>query len=929
MRKLQATDQTTPDLWDPQILQWRILQYLQNTDDSALQQYLGQNRNSAKTWQLANSLAEAFDRYRLYRSEDLRAWLSSDSSSSQSWQLPLLQALAKEQHPIDQQDELETYFRECPIESLPPRVVIFGMSSIAPNYLRLLHTLAQRISVSLYSLSPSPLYFADIRSNQFLARLSDLGKTPAQDHYDVGNSLLAQCGKSACEFQIMLESADCHIHAMDWSEPTDANLLQRIKHDVYQVQEPGTDDIPTHELNPDDRSIQIHNCHSPLRELETLRDFLLRSFHHNAELTSDDIIVMSPQPDVYAPYIDAVFNYMDDGNQLPISFGDRHYNEQQHAHAAFLTTWDMLHGRFEHRAVLDLLNLPAIQERWQWSHDQCQQLTRIVESTGVIWGSDEQHRQSVSGTSAYSGTWLEGLHRCLLGYMHGNAQDQLLTSRGISPLENIESYDSELVLDFTLFIQKLRTLRKLFQKQHTAKDWTQLLNQLLSLTCPENETFASVTQHMRQRIDQTLSAIERSAPDTSISSQVLHQSLKQQLDSTDDAHGFFDGRITFCGLKPMRSIPFKIICLLGMNEHEFPRHSKRWDFDLLHDDDKRYGDRDLANEDRLLFLETLLSCQDTYYISYCGQHIRTQQEQSAAAIVEEFIDYCAMSTALKREELLKRISYKHHLHPSNPLYLDPDSWVRCMSQHFYPEQTHTNTDQFQFITTTAETKANSEISLAQFQRFWDNPMRYFLAQQYQVQPYSAREQRLADHEFQHDGLNKHQLRDVLINHPECTNAAYWQAQHQVPPGIFGSVLFDQDMDIINQCKALSSTVTQHAEISVACNGLNILAADLPFDAQDQLIMVIPHTKKPKRLFQAWLSHLLANVDHARTSKLGILNEGQLQVLEFAPEKHALDLLKPLVDAYLIGQQKPIMYFPETAHAYAEALQKGKPEAVAL
>ena len=104
--------------------------------------------------------------------------------------------------------------------------------------------------------------------------------------------------------------------------------------------------------------------------------------------------------------------------------------------------------------------------------------------------------------------------------------------------------------------------------------------------------------------------------------------LEEQLDRARLNAAFLSGGITFCEHVPMRAIPFRVVCLLGMDDESFPRSSARASFDLMQN--PRLGDRNLRDDDRQLFLEALLSARDALLVTYVGQSAQDDSVRPAS-----------------------------------------------------------------------------------------------------------------------------------------------------------------------------------------------------------------------------------------------------------------------------------------------------------
>ena len=119
---------------------------------------------------------------------------------------------------------------------------------------------------------------------------------------------------------------------------------------------------------------------------------------------------------------------------------------------------------------------------------------------------------------------------------------------------------------------------------------------------------------------------------------ILRAHLATVISETETASGFIAGHVTFCSLKPMRSIPFRVVCMLGMSDGEFPRRDVPIAFDLLAEEGAAAG-RSRRDEDRQLFLEAMLSARDVFYLSYTGLSTSDNSELPPSVVVSELIDY--------------------------------------------------------------------------------------------------------------------------------------------------------------------------------------------------------------------------------------------------------------------------------------------------
>ncbi len=940
LKHIQQHTAEESDPWNPDVLTWRILNFIQQGHFPEIKQYTQHHATGVKAFQLAKSLSETFDKYRLYRPQQVQEWLSGQHDKKTHWQIALFQQLAAETDPFLTQNALRESLNDAQ-QGLPERAYIFGMSSLAPYYLESLSLLTKNIDISLYSLSPSHLYIGDLVSKKYLHQLSDAGLVAAEQHYDIGNSLIAQCGMNACEFQILLDSAGANIHDIEWQDPNDKTLLQRMRQDMYYVREPGVDNA-FHQLAADDRSIQFHNCHSPLRELETLRDFIIRSIKQDPSIQAGDIIVMSPKPELYAPYIDAVFNYMQDGNELPISFADQHHSKTQSLIDTFLACCACISGRLTVQEVLDLLQAPCIQERWGFAQDDLGALSSLINEAGILWGRDATHREEL-GLGHYDDfTWQRGLQRLLMSLLHGHDDGQIEPYRACLPLSNIENFDSSLVQKLIQICNALLTLHQRCSYTKHAAEWQTLLLKVLDFIAAENESSASGLEKLRTAITQTFNTIQTVNPDLELSSEMVLQHVHGLCQQQTDAMGFYDGRITFSGLKPMRSIPFKVICLIGMNENEFPRHNKEWDLDLYGTEERRIGDRDLNHEDRQLFLEVILSCKDILYVSYCGQNSKDQQQTPAAHLIEEFIDYAALSCGISREQYLAHSHAKHHLHPTHPSYTDPNNPLQTQSSLFFIDSTEPQKEHHFLSQALSYDTYRGDIDLETLTDFWQNPSAHFLQQQYAIHARLPRSQTQNNIEFLYDGLDKFIIRDQLFLADDTTHdntaqrnaqadktRARLHAQQRLPYGSFGDALFQENLLVIEQFQQQRNQIGHFQDLDISCAGRNITAIQIPMLNQHTALHIIPHAFSIKRRLPIWLTHVLLNCKQETTSSIYWYDKQNIKIEKWQALEDPQRILNALLDGFDEGQQRPLPFFPETSHSYAGSLFKQDDQQVAL
>ncbi|ARD45510.1 exodeoxyribonuclease V subunit gamma [Colwellia sp. PAMC 21821] len=500
-------------------------------------------------------------------------------------------------------------------------------------------------------------------------------KDLADINRQVGNPLLANLGQQGREFMALLyqystinidvfESAVADLatensKSADQANPSpeaiaQASVLASVQQDILSLTDARSPESQSHR-NPApkvDGSILITSAHSALREVQGLHDWLLHQFNQDKSLTPKDVLVMCPQVEQYAPYVNAVFtrgwqDIADEVPPLPCSIADRISKDAEPLVAAFSQLLTLPDSRFQVSSLIALLRLPAMQARFGINLDDIEKITHWLEVSAVHWGLDKAHKQHVlaqseaqeaetlSGTSD-SFTWQQGFSRLMRGFAYADHsviyQNQML-------LPTIEGSDSELLGKLMLIIEQLQLTAINMSKARTAPQWQQFLFELLQqLFDDENDNGLNV---VRSAVESLVEFCQHAAYSSDISLAVIRDFLNSHFSQPDPGRQFMIGQVTFCSMLPMRSIPFEIIAVLGLNDGEFPRQRQPLSFDLMTTTPAQLGDRSRRGDDRYLFLEALISARQALYLSYQGKNIRNNKDRQPSLVLKELMEYLA------------------------------------------------------------------------------------------------------------------------------------------------------------------------------------------------------------------------------------------------------------------------------------------------
>jgi exodeoxyribonuclease V gamma subunit len=395
--------------------------------------------------------------------------------------------------------------------------------------------------------------------------------------------------------------------------------------------------LPKISIATTDKSVQIHVCHSPMREVEVLHDQLLALFEQHPDLLAKDIVVMMPEVEKYAPYIQAVFSTQsDETTRIPYSITDRSLRAENTLIDSFFMILEIVQTRFTATDVLNILDSSAVQQRFEVTESELELIRHWVAATHIRWGSDAAGRQAMDLPDFSEYTWENGLHRMLLGYVLPAQQESLFAD--ILPFDDIEGHDGLTLGKLADFLQKLFDYTKMLKQPHYLDEWQSILNALLDTFLSTDATTESQAQTIRNLLNKLVTDAKLAQFNTVVSYEVILAYLQHYLEAEPTTAHFLTGQVTFCSLLPMRSIPFKVVCLLGMSDRNYPRSHHIISFDLISQVVSRPGDRSRRQNDRYSFLEALLAARDYFYLSYVGQSIHDNTVIPPSVLVSEILE---------------------------------------------------------------------------------------------------------------------------------------------------------------------------------------------------------------------------------------------------------------------------------------------------
>lgn len=921
---------------------------------SRLNDYLGGTPEQNKLFHLAEKIADLFDQYLVYRPEWINQWQTADWKQMTTsfvqqlsprfkpiadnimndigWQVLLWQALVADiqQHYPEQQiwhraNLYQTFLEQlqqgyCP-KNLPTRIIVFGISAMPPMFLSILSALSQHIDIHLFFNSPSRYYWGDLIDHRYLEKLKQkiqTGSKEIQTPYDetlaVGNPLLASWGKLGRDFLYQLtqlEPNDIEVY----NAPEGGQLLQQLQRQILDLT-PTASAILHYQAGDD--SITLHACHSPMREVEVLRDNLLAMFEQDPTLTPKDIVVMVADIDRYTPYIQAVFSQYqeEDKRYIPFSISDRKVTESDVLISTFLQLFTLKESRFSSDIVLSILDVPAIRQRFEIDLGELQTIRDWVTQSGIRFGLDKYDQEQVPNYNA----WQNGIERMLLGYALKSEAGIWQDAIGFDYSEGLQG---KLAGKLAHFFHALQQWQQKASQNLMAEEWRTAILQLIDTLFNAGEQ-PMVIALLKQTVHQVIDIINEADYPQTIDAAIIGELLQQKLNEQDNSLHFLLGKLNFCTLLPMRAIPFKVICLLGMNDVDFPRQLPNNSFDLMQYQTQK-GDRSRREDDCYLFLEALLSARQKLYISYVGYSIVDNTEYEPSVLVNQLWDYMADHLSHPDDLQQLRFSYPMTVFSEHnflaPHFSYAQEWLpiaQAQQQQQHPLR--------EFDQTLLQPENGSHqliVELDDLQQFVIAPIKYFFEQRLGVYLNENEQERVESEVFELTALAQYQLKQRLFeNEPQNSTLEFEKAQREgmLPRAEFA---FLQQEELEQSCDLLRQATAQYqqqaadsvmVDVTFELDGQEVrLQGQIDHNYQQQYVDWRIGKIRDQDVLKLWLNHLiLSAMGQVTDSRFIGINKGNIETAAFS----AIDQNKAMAQVAIYLQdflqaQRQICILPTT------------------
>jgi exodeoxyribonuclease V gamma subunit len=943
----EITGTVNDDPWAPDAMTWPLLEVIDESLDegwcTTLATHLGhfeqgeeRELRQGRRYAVARRLAGLFASYARQRPQLLVDWLdgnTADLDDDLNWQPDLWRALvdrvdADPPH-IRHQKTLER-LRQSPTD-LPPRLSLFGHTRLPITEIELLDALATHHDLHLWLPQPSEDLWKSLAGHH--------GPIPRRDdtsHRLVGHPLLATLGRDLRELQRSLPA----------DAPTDEYLGGHARTDTLLgwLQS----DIAANTMRPEgrvlgdgDRSVQVHSCHGPARQIDVLREVLLGVLADDPTLEPRDILVMCPDIEAYAPLINADFGLGDvvhgahPAHRLRVRLADRSLIQTNPLLGVASQLLALAGSRVTASEVLNLAQAAPVRARFGFTDDNLEHITRWVRQANIRWGFDQEHRRPF-GVDFVHNTWRFGIDRVLAGVAMSDDSHAWIDST--LPLDDVSSNRVELAGQLAEYIDRLQRVVDSLTGARPLREWLASLSDGIGLLARVDDSDTWQTSQVQREFAEILATAGPRAnmimrlPD-------IRALLERHLAGRPTRANFRTGTLTVCTMVPMRSVPHRVVCLVGLDDGVFPR------LGIVDGDDAlarnpMTGERDIRSEDRQLLLDAIGAATEKLVITYTGANEYSGQPRPPAVPLAELLDALDMTTPAKVRD---RLVVKHPLQPFDIRNVIPGRLVPGVPFTFDPTVLRAarasiggRAEQPQFISGPLPPPPPDDVVLTDLVTFFKDPVKgFFRALDYTL-PWDVdgvEDAMPVDiNALEEWTVGDRMLSDMLRGMtPDDARQAEWR-RGTLPPGQLG---WRKATEIRDQAALLAKAALRYRQATAEAydvdidlgSGRRLTGTVFPVFG-DRLVSVTYSKLDGKHLLESWIPLLaLIGRDPGRDWTaicIGRQKRGTPARMEGLgrPDDDAAGVLGELVAVYDAGRREPIPLPIKTSYAWAAARHCG-------
>lgn len=963
------------DPWHPDRLVWPLLATIDDSMDepwcATLAAHLGHGLDGeegelrrSRRWSVARRLAELFSSYAVQRPTLVTDWREGRDTDGAggalapdlAWEAELWRRLLTRvgaEPPDVRHDRVCAALRAGELDGLelPDRLSLFGHTRLPRTEIDLLVALAAHREVHLWLAQPSAaLWGAVVAAGAEVTRRSE---TTSADL--AGHPLLASLGRDSRELATVLSARVTAGEAVDEGSAPDpvapATLLGWLQDDLRANAAPSREARAARTLAADDRSLQVHACHGAARQIDVLREVLVGLLEDDPTLEPRDIVVMCPDIETYAPLISAGFGLgeliadddADDGlhpaHRLRVRLADRAASSTNPLLSVAVALVELAGGRATASQVIDLLSRAVCRRRFGFGDDDLARITRWVAEAGVRWGIDGTQRAAYAMEAFEHNTWRAGLDRLLLGVAMSGDEHRSL-GRGL-PVDDIASGEIELVGRLGEALARLAACLTALDRAQAAGEWFDAVATGVRDLCEVEEDDAWQLPQLERELARARASAEQSAPGVPLRLADVRALLQARLAGRPTRANFRTGTLTVCTMVPMRSVPHRVVCLVGLDDGVFPRGSGIDGDDVL-GRDPLVGERDRRGEDRQLLLDALLAAGERLVITYTGATEHTGAERPPAVPLGELLDALDRTAAGPVRDAvvvrhpLQSYDVRNHepgaLGAPGPFSFDRASLAGARAS------VRERTPAPPFLAGPLPPAPTGDVTLAELRQLLHHPARTFLRRRLDVSTAFEPDQVADAIPVSLNGLEVWQIGDRLLREvlasddPGVTAQAVMTAEQlrgTLPPFDLGrgelTKVVQECQELFTRSAAVRAGTPRSIDVDVDLGGGRRLTGTVPRVHGNQVVSLSYSRLKPRQRLTSWLDVLALSAAYPDESWTGHAvarsKAGPQRALAGPVDDRALGWLRAVVDLHDAGLARPLPMPLETAYAWADAHAK--------